>query len=145
MAAELCPWGHAVHYTRAAFCWTMFAYLAKFVKAGQNINCTHKQLHLNWKMDIVSFTVVYRCKKKKHDSNAQQFVSTQTVFFRYWLTICLCISVGWLITHTVKLRVSNMLLNVNTLCMWSSPPSDSEHVKNNSSFSLTVSACTSDH
>lgn len=94
----------------------MFAYLAKFVKAGQNLNCTHKQLHLNWKMDIASFTVVYRDVKKKK------------------LYSC------WLIdhTHTVKLRVSYMPLNVNTLCMWSAPPSDSEHVKNNSSFSSTV-------
>lgn len=55
-----------------------------------------------------------------------------------WRSVFVFVLADWSHTHTVKLRVSYMPLNVNTLCMWSAPPSDSEHVKNNSSFSLTV-------
>lgn len=46
MAAELCPWGYVVRYTRATFCLIMFAHFAEFVKTGQNKNCTLKQAQL---------------------------------------------------------------------------------------------------
>ncbi len=46
-----------------------------------------------------------------------------------------------MIERMVKLHVNNMLLNVDTLCIWSIPQNNVEYVNNGPSLSFSVFLC----